>query len=125
MKEATMAEQTWQVLYHKCGATVVQDVDGTFKVHGGDMAGESILMCPICGAVLRDRDLYHAKSDIAREKLHDAGWYPDPDGLALMDDPARRAVIVATLREAFEDMSDADLLSVYAVVLALTGEGEQ
>jgi hypothetical protein len=113
-----------QVLYHKCGATVVQDADGTFKVHGGDLAGASILVCPICGSVLRDRDLYHSKSDIAREKLHDAGWYPDPDGLALMDEPRRRAAIVSTLREALANMGDADLLATYAVIMALMGEGE-
>jgi hypothetical protein len=120
-----MVEQSWQVLYHKCGAAVVQENDGTFWVHGGDMAGESILTCQVCGAVLRDRDLYQTKSDIARERLHDAGWYPDPDGLALMDDPARRAAIAATVQKALGDMSDADLLSVYAVVLALTGDAER
>jgi hypothetical protein len=120
-----MIEQSWQVLYHKCGAVVIQENDGTFRAHGGGIAGESILMCQVCGAVLCDRDLYQARSDIAREKLHDAGWYPDPDGLALMDDPAQRAAIAATVQEALGNMSDADLLSVYAVVLALTGDGEQ
>jgi hypothetical protein len=120
-----MIKQTWQVLYHKCGAAVIQEDDGTFRAHGDDIAGESILMCPVCGAVLSDRDLYQARSDIARERLHDVGWYPDPDGLALMDDPARRAAIAATVQEALGNMSDADLLSVYAVVLALTGDAER
>ena len=114
---------TEQVLYHKCGATVVQNADGTFRVHGGDLAGSSILVCPSCGSVLRERDLYVTKSDIARDKLHDAGWYPDPDGLALMNDPEQRADIVSTLKQAVDNMGNADLLSVYAVTMALTTEG--
>jgi hypothetical protein len=114
-----------QVLYHKCGATVLQDADGTFKSHSGGIAGASILVCPLCGAVLRDRDLYYARSDIARDKLHDVGWYPDPDSLALVDNPTQRATIVSTVKEALVDMGDADLLAVYAVVMALVGEGEQ
>jgi hypothetical protein len=120
-----MTEQTEQVLYHKCGATVIQDDDGTFRVHGGELAGASILICPSCGAVLRDRDLYYSKSDIARDKLHDVGWYPDPDSLALMDDPAQRAAILSTLEGSLGDMGDADLLAVYTVVMALVGEGRQ
>ena len=120
-----MTNQVGQTLYHRCGATVVQDPDGTFRVDDGDLAGTSILVCPVCGAVLRDRDLYHTKADIARERLHDAGWYPDPNGLVLMSDPERRVAIVATLRNALDQMGDADLLAIYAVTVALTGEGEQ
>ena len=117
-----MIEQTEQIVYHKCGATVVQDMDGTFRVHEGSLAGAGILVCPTCGAVLRDRDLYSAKSDIARDKLRDVGWYPDPDGLALLDDGERRAAIVSAVKKALDEMGDADLLAVYAVAAALTGE---
>ena len=113
---------TENILFHKCGATVIQNNDGTFRMHGGDLAGSSILVCPSCGSVLRERDLYAAKSDIARDKLHDAGWYPDPDGLALMNDPEQRATIVSTMRHAVDNMGDADLLSIYAVTMALTTE---
>ncbi len=116
---------TEQVLYHKCGATVVQNTDGTFRMHGGDLIVSSILVCPSCGAVLRERDLYATKSDIARDKLHDAGWYPDPDGLALMGDPAQRATILSTLEQSLDNMGHADLLAVYAVTVALVGEGER
>lgn len=120
-----MTQRTEQVLYHKCGAAVIQDADGAFKTHVGDLSGASILVCPICAAVLRDRDLYSAKSDITRDKLRDVGWYPDPDSLALMNDPTRRIAIVSTLKETLDDMGDADLLAVYAVVMALMGEGER
>jgi hypothetical protein len=113
-----MTEQTELVLYHKCGRTVVQDADGAFRAHDGT----SILVCPSCGSVLRDRDLYGSKSDIARDKLHDVGWYPDPDSLALMDNPAQRAAIVSALKGAVDTMGDADLLAVYAVAMALVGE---
>ncbi len=116
---------TEQVLYHKCGASVIQEGDGTFRVHTGDLAGASILVCPICGAMLRDRDLYHSKGDIAREKLHDIGWYPDLDGLTLVEDPQKRTAILASLKKALDDMGNADLLAVYAVVTALRGEGER
>ncbi len=116
---------TEHILYHKCGATVVQNPDGTFRTHGGDLAVSSILVCPSCGSVLRERDLYATKSDIARDKLHDAGWYPDPDGLALMGNPDQRASITSTLKQAVDDMGDADLLAVYAVALALKNGGVQ
>ncbi|MDY7079125.1 MAG: hypothetical protein SXV54_19605 [Chloroflexota bacterium] len=119
-----MAEKNGQVLYHKCGAMVIQDPSGTFRTHDSDPANASILVCPICGAVLRDRDLYATKSDIARDKLRDIGWYPDPDGLALMDDPKQRASILSTLQGALDSMGDADLLAIYAVAVALKGEGE-
>jgi hypothetical protein len=112
-----MTEQTELVLYHKCGKTVVQDADGAFRA----LDGTSILVCPSCGAVLRDRDLYGTKSDIARDKLHDVGWYPDPDSLALMGDPTQRMMIVSALKKSMDQMGDADLLAVYAVVTALTG----
>ena len=114
---------TEQILYHKCGATVLQSDDGTFKMHGGNLAGSSILVCPSCGSVLRERDLYDTRSDIARDKLHDAGWYPDPDGLALMGDPKQRATIMSTLKQAVDNMGDADLLAIYAVALALMDGG--
>ena len=114
-----MTEQAELVLYHKCGNTVVQDADGAFKA----ISGTSILVCPSCGAVLRERDLYGSKSDIARDKLRDVGWYPDPDGLALMDDPEQRAAVVSILKETLDNMGNADLLAVYAVIMALVGEG--
>jgi len=101
----------------------VQDVDGTFRAYDGGRAATSILVCPVCGGVLRDRDLFNARSDIARDRLHDVGWYPDPNSLALMEDPAQRAAILASLKEALDDMGDADLLAVYAVVMALMDEG--
>ncbi len=116
---------TEQVIYHKCGAAVIQDADGVFKAHDGDLSGASILVCPTCGAVLCDRDLYSIKSDIARDKLRTVGWYPDPDSLALMSDPAQRVTISSTLKEALDSMGDADVLAVYAVIMALTGEGER
>ena len=75
--------------------------------------------------MLRERDLYATKSDIARDKLHDAGWYPDLDGLALMGDPAQRQTIVSTLKQSLDNMGHADLLAIYAVVIALVGEGER
>ncbi|MCP4537834.1 MAG: hypothetical protein GY832_11880 [Chloroflexi bacterium] len=113
-----MTEQTELVLYHKCGRTVVQDADGAFRASDGT----SILVCPSCGAVLRDRDLYGTKSDIARDKLHDVGWYPDPDSLALMENPTQRATIVSVLEESLSQMGNADLLAVYAVIMALAGD---
>lgn len=116
-----MTEQTELVLYHKCGKTVIQDTDGAFKA----LDGASTLVCPGCGAVLRDRDLYGTKSDIARDRLRDVGWYPDPDSLALVDNPAQRAIIVSALEESLDEMGDADLLAVYTVVTALVGEGVQ
>jgi uncharacterized C2H2 Zn-finger protein len=111
-----------QVVYHKCGAAVVQDSDGTFRASKGGSADQTILVCPTCGAVLRDRDLYEAKSDIAREKLHDVGWYPDPDGLALMDVPGQRERLMSTLSDALQRIGDADLMAIYAVIVALTGD---
>jgi len=125
VREILEEMMTENILYHKCGATVIQNSDGTFRMHGGDLAGSSILVCPSCGSVLRERDLYATKSDIARDKLHDAGWYPDLDGLALMGDPAQRQTIVSTLKQSLDNMGHADLLAIYAVVIALVGEGER
>jgi hypothetical protein len=119
-KGGAMAEQVDQVLYHKCGAAVVQDADGTFRAIDARAEG-SILVCPVCGAVLRERHLYNDRSDIARDMLYDVGWYPDPDSLALLEDPAQRAAILSAIEAAVEDMGDADLLAVFTVVSALTG----
>jgi hypothetical protein len=116
-----MAEQAEQVLYHKCGAAVVQDADGTFRAIDA-RGGGSILVCPVCGGVLRERHLYNDRSDIARDKLYDVGWYPDPDSLALLEDPTQRVAILSAIKAALEDMGDADLLAVYTVVSALTEE---
>jgi len=115
---------TEQVLYHKCGAAVIQDDDGTFRAHTGDTARSTILVCPVCGGMLRDRDLYHTKADIMREKLHDIGWYPDLDSLSLIEAPEKRAAIISSLKKVLDDMGNADLLAVYVVVMALRGEGE-
>jgi hypothetical protein len=114
-----MAEQAEQVLYHKCGAAVVQDADGTFRAIDA-LAEGSILVCQVCGGVLRERHLYNDRSDIARDRLYDVGWYPDPDSLALLEDPTQRAAILRAIKTAIESMGDADLLAVYTVVSALT-----
>ena len=114
-----MVEQADQVLYHKCGAAVVQDADGTFRAIAAH-AGGSILVCPVCGGVLRERHLYNDRSDIARDKLYDVGWYPDPDSLVLLEDPTQRAAILSAIVAALEGMGDADLLAIFTVVSALT-----
>ncbi|HDQ70485.1 MAG TPA: hypothetical protein ENN19_00110 [Chloroflexi bacterium] len=107
------------LLYHKCGTTIIQETDGTFRSTKPSLGRMSILICPTCGAVLRDRDLYCSKADIAREKLRDEGWYPDPNSLALIDED-RRSAILATLQEALDEVGDADLLAIYTIVADLT-----
>jgi hypothetical protein len=109
---------SFDVLYHECGRAVILDGD-TFRIHGGDLAGHVIESCPECGKRLDAFDLYAASGGAVHNMLRQAGLYPTADSLVLMADSEQRATILRELRELLADLSDGDLLAVYAVAMAL------
>jgi hypothetical protein len=119
---AGIVEDSFDVLYHKCGRAVILDGD-TFRIHGGELAGHAIESCPECGEHLDAFDLYPVSGGTVHNILRQAGLYPTVDSLVLMSDPEQRATILRELRELLGDLSDGDLLAVYAVVVALMRNG--
>jgi hypothetical protein len=109
---------SFDVLYHKCGRAVILDGD-TFRIHGGDLAGHVIESCPECGKRLDAFDLYAASGGTVHNMLRQAGLYPTADSLVLMADPEQRTTILRELRGLLGDLSNGDLLAVYAVAMAL------
>jgi hypothetical protein len=120
---AGIMEGFFDVLYHKCGRAIILDGE-TFRIHGGGLAGHAIEICPECGQRLDAFDLYPVSGGPVHGMLRQAGLYPTADSLVLMADPEQRATILRELRESLGDLSDGDLLAVYAVVVALIKSGD-
>lgn len=121
---AGIVEGSFDVLYHKCGHAIILDGD-TFRIHGGELAGHTIEICPECGKRLDAFDLYPVSGGTVHNMLRQAGLYPTVDSLVLMSNSEQRATILQELRKTLGKLSDADLLAVYAVVVALMRNGEE
>jgi hypothetical protein len=110
--------QTFDVLYHTCGQSIVLDGE-QFRIHGGDWAGHVIEKCPRCEKPLDAYDLYTEPGSEVRNMLREAGLYPARDGLALIADAEQRQAILQDLGEMLAQLSDSDLLALYAVITDL------
>ena len=115
-------EGTFDVLYHQCGRAVILDGE-RFRIHGGRLAGYTIEDCPGCGCRLNAFDLYATPGSATRNLLRQAGLYPTVDSLVLVQMSEQRQHIMQELHALLEQLPNDDLLSIYAVALALT-QGE-
>jgi len=118
---AGIVEGTFDVLYHQCGRAVILDGD-QFRIYGGRLAGYVIEDCPGCGCRLNAFDLYATPGSVIRNLLRQAGLYPTADSLVLVQMSEQRQHIMQELHTLLKQLPDDDLLSVYAVALALTQE---